>query len=366
MARTETILAAIQRIHEAPLAPDGWSEALPALAQVVGSPHAFVVVEDVASTSAEFAAGANLSPEHLALFADNLRRLPPWAHTLPAGTVTRSSAMMPDRLFARSVFYNEAVRPLGDFYGLAAVPLRAADRRIYLATGRALGSPDYESEDVAALTALVPHVLTALRVTLRLGDAGLMAAKASAALDGVAGGVILVAADSRILFANRFADAVLTASAGLDCDESGLRASEPRASAHLRRLIAACAKPDGHGGTVLVTRPGQAPLRVAVAPFRSPEPWPGRVRPAAIVTIPDPDQDRRRRAEDLRRRYRLTAAEAAVAIEIARGDGRAGAAARLGITAATVQTHLARIFEKTGVHRQAELVRLLLLDPDGG
>jgi DNA-binding CsgD family transcriptional regulator len=39
-------------------------------------------------------------------------------------------------------------------------------------------------------------------------------------------------------------------------------------------------------------------------------------------------------------------------------------AERLGISFATARTHLSRIFEKTGVHRQAELVRLVLGQDD--
>jgi DNA-binding CsgD family transcriptional regulator len=40
----------------------------------------------------------------------------------------------------------------------------------------------------------------------------------------------------------------------------------------------------------------------------------------------------------------------------------AAAAARANITIGTARTHLEHIFEKTGVRRQAELVRLLLSD----
>ncbi|MBR0914660.1 hypothetical protein JQ589_32615 [Bradyrhizobium japonicum] len=47
-------------------------------------------------------------------------------------------------------------------------------------------------------------------------------------------------------------------------------------------------------------------------------------------------------------------------MEILKGDGREAAVARLGIAATTVRAHLSRIFEKTGVCRQAELVRLLM------
>ncbi|AGB73841.1 transcriptional regulator, LuxR family (plasmid) [Rhizobium tropici CIAT 899] len=63
--------------------------------------------------------------------------------------------------------------------------------------------------------------------------------------------------------------------------------------------------------------------------------------------------------EYLRNRSGLTRAEADVAWEILKGDGRDAAATRLGIAAATMRAHLTHIFEKTGVRRQAELVRLM-------
>jgi len=78
-----------------------------------------------------------------------------------------------------------------------------------------------------------------------------------------------------------------------------------------------------------------------------------------------PERERRARKERLRSEFGLTAAEADVALEIVRGDGRDAAAERLGITMATVRTHLVRIFAKTGVSRQAELVRLILQDGTG-
>jgi DNA-binding CsgD family transcriptional regulator len=55
--------------------------------------------------------------------------------------------------------------------------------------------------------------------------------------------------------------------------------------------------------------------------------------------------------------YGLSRSEAAVFEHIAMGDTIAQAARALGVGASTVRTHL-RIYAKTGVHRQAELVRL--------
>lgn len=77
-----------------------------------------------------------------------------------------------------------------------------------------------------------------------------------------------------------------------------------------------------------------------------------------MATAPDLTADEIR--EYFRRRFGFTMAEISVAFEILKGDGREAVAARLGISVTTVRTHLSHIFEKTGVRRQAELVRLLM------
>jgi DNA-binding CsgD family transcriptional regulator len=122
----------------------------------------------------------------------------------------------------------------------------------------------------------------------------------------------------------------------------------------------------GPGGELKVARDRfRSPLILTVAPLRSNTrladlPWIGFGSPVAIVTVTDRDLDWRRRQMKLRRRFDLTSAEAAFAAEILRGNGRKTAALRCGISDATAATHLSNIFEKTGTHRQAELVRLLL------
>jgi DNA-binding CsgD family transcriptional regulator len=106
---------------------------------------------------------------------------------------------------------------------------------------------------------------------------------------------------------------------------------------------------------------------MTVAPFR-----PERIgldtgscaKPLALLVVTDPAEERIARKEHLRRRFGLTRAEADVAMEIAYGDGRKAAAARLGVADSTARMHLTRIFEKTGVRRQAELVRVVLQPGD--
>ena len=61
----------------------------------------------------------------------------------------------------------------------------------------------------------------------------------------------------------------------------------------------------------------------------------------------------------LQQLYGLTPAEARVAQAMLQGHGLDATAKILDIQRTTARTHLYRLFEKTGTHRQSELVRLL-------
>jgi DNA-binding CsgD family transcriptional regulator len=83
-----------------------------------------------------------------------------------------------------------------------------------------------------------------------------------------------------------------------------------------------------------------------------------------MIVIVDPDLEPEPPVLLLRRLYGLTRSEAEIALMVLRGQGRNHIADELSLSLATVKTHLHHVFDKTGTHRQAELVRLLLsLDP---
>jgi DNA-binding CsgD family transcriptional regulator len=74
------------------------------------------------------------------------------------------------------------------------------------------------------------------------------------------------------------------------------------------------------------------------------------VRKAALESSP---------AEVIGEMYRLTPTELRVLIAIVDIGGVPEVAASFGVAATTVKTHLSRLFEKTGVGRQADLVKLV-------
>ncbi|WP_421851226.1 helix-turn-helix domain-containing protein [Novosphingobium sp.] len=60
----------------------------------------------------------------------------------------------------------------------------------------------------------------------------------------------------------------------------------------------------------------------------------------------------------LRWPFELTPAEIRVFEQISAGRTTKEAALALGVAQSTVRTHLLRLFEKTGVNRQADLIRM--------
>ena len=69
---------------------------------------------------------------------------------------------------------------------------------------------------------------------------------------------------------------------------------------------------------------------------------------------------RRISAASLRSRFMLTPAEVQVALGIAEGETLAAIAKMRGVAVSTARGQLKSIFAKTGTHRQAELVALLV------
>jgi DNA-binding CsgD family transcriptional regulator len=112
---------------------------------------------------------------------------------------------------------------------------------------------------------------------------------------------------------------------------------------------------------------GAAPLLVVPVPLPPPafSLWELSDTARLLVLIIDPNARNLAAAAALQAGFGLTAAEARVATLIGSGLSGPQAAQVLGVSPATVKTHLGRCFEKLGVRSQVELARMLsALPPD--
>jgi DNA-binding CsgD family transcriptional regulator len=179
-------------------------------------------------------------------------------------------------------------------------------------------------------------------------------------LDQLSVGIVLVDRNARVIFANAAAKSLSAENGQLRLDGSVTTTSSTR---HLGELIRSVlgstavrtmSLPPSHSGrplTVLVSSVrGEGLNRSDVSSLRN---------TAALVVLCDPDRPAQIPPGWVMDAYGLTMAEARVALAMSMGTTTSGTARRLRLSPNTVKTHLRRVYEKTGTHRQAELSRLM-------
>jgi DNA-binding CsgD family transcriptional regulator len=369
MSRDNELIDLINLIYEAALDSDLWPSVLVRLADAVGAAQIAMPSMDrriniVVTIAPRFDPDLLASwQEYWAFHDPALAR----ATFRPAGEIYTLDSLMPREEFAATPVFNEFWRPAQLVLAAAGANLLVEDQfSAMIFFSNAPGKDSLTAEQIHIFEAVLRHLTRALRISRRFWELELKHVAATERLETLQQGALLADASGRVVRANAAAKAMLDDGSGIFLDNGRLAAA---GSEILQKLIASCALTTpalgGPGGEFKIPRElPRSPLHVTVTPLRSKArlsdvPWMGVGTPVAIVTVRDPDIDRRRQEVNLRRRFGLTAAEARLAAEILKGDGRAAAARRSGISATTAKTHLSSIFEKTGTHRQAELIRLL-------
>ena len=366
MSRHKELITLINLIYEAALDSDLWPSVLMALADAVGATQiAMLSMDRRANVVSTFA--PRLDPDLLASWQKY------WAFPVlaraslrPTGEIYTLDSLMPK--FVATRFFNEFWRPAQLGLSAAGANLLVEDQ--FSALIFFSNAPNKEfltTQQMHVFEVVLRHLTRAVRISRRLWELEIEQIAAVERLESLQEGALLVDASGRVIRANDAAKAMLDNGDGIFLDNGRVAAA---GSEILQKLIASCAQTclslGGPGEEFKIPREhSRSPLHVTVTPLRSKTqladvPWIGVEVPVAIVTVRDPDVDCRQQEINLRHRFGLTAAEARLAAEILKGDGRAAAARRRGISTATAKSHLSSIFEKTGTHRQAELIRLLL------
>jgi DNA-binding CsgD family transcriptional regulator len=262
-----------------------------------------------------------------------------------------------------SRYYNEWVRPQGVIDAFNLTVLRQRDRIGSLALSRHERDGTITDRDVATLRLLAPHIRRAIAISDVLDMQAVAVGTFEASLDLIATGVVLVDARAAVIHANRAARAMLAAGSPIRSERGELRTSLPETTAALKAAIAKCAGNETAIGAAGIGIPAPqadgAPALIHVLPLMSGDVR-GRIAPracAALFITPAVD-GLGSPAAALATLFGLTPGEVRVLERLLAGDTLAEAAATLGVSVTTVRTHLARIFDKTGTSRQAELIAM--------
>jgi DNA-binding CsgD family transcriptional regulator len=273
---------------------------------------------------------------------------------------TNPTAFLPDDA---DPFYNNFVRPLRLADTVAIVLGWQADWMGVIGFGRQDVAGPTPTSVIETLTLLVPHLQRAAAINQILNVQSLARATLEAVLDALKTPAIVVDENFSVLFANEAAQTVLAAGQAMSIRNGVLTVQRPGFRAALAAAVAQCIANESSLGRKGLGIPSRSaddlPQAIHVMPLRR-----GSVRrslrPGAAAAIfltsastaPDvPD-------EVIAGLFGLTDAEARVFNCIAAGRTVAETARSLGVGIGTVRTHLARVFDKTGTHRQADLVLL--------
>lgn len=347
-------------IHDLGAGPERWPAVLEKLAALVRCPALGFFALDPATGASRMATAVGhdegfrrVYDAHWGLAEHNPyggsvdpARLGP-AAWIPAASVCD------DHTLLRTPYYQDWLRPQGlgcGGFGIVATPARGITV-LSVARGRALGHLD--TAESATMERVLRHLQRAVEREDRLAAAEAARVAMDASLETIDPAVLMLDPRGRVLHQNRRSRELLAAADGLRLDGDGLHAADVRTTGALRRLVAAAAR--GVDGALALPRPsGGRPLQLVANAL------PRRAESAEVgvlLIVRDPAQPPRIPAAMLRDLFRLTPSEARLVGLLIEGSTLDEAAGMLGVSRATVRTHLRHVLAKLDAHNQAEAIR---------
>jgi DNA-binding CsgD family transcriptional regulator len=362
----EQLSSLIGHIYDATLDPEQRNDVLDRIAKFTGGHSGGLLSKDLLNNSDKLYCYIGTDPEGLQAYSETYSKFDLMAD-LPAGAgqVVSTSDLVSYEEFRKGRFYKDWARPQGWVDIASVVVEKSPENCTLLSVVRHEKSGMVDDEMRRRVALVVPHVRRALQIGKTIGMKHAEAASLSDVLDGLSAGMIFVDGNARIVHANAAGQAILDASDFLRSVCGRLVASDASNNAALREILIAAEAGDVATGTAGIALPLRAHNRdcyvAHVLPLTS-----GARRKAgrafnavAALLVHKVALSAGPPTEIIGKMYKLTPTELRVLVAIVDIGGVPEAAAALGVAATTIRTHLSRLFEKTGVGRQADLVKLV-------
>jgi DNA-binding CsgD family transcriptional regulator len=363
----ETVSRVIALAYDAALDPDLWPAALEGLGRFTGAAAAFLYFQDLAGSAGDACWAWGDDP------AGREARFRAYARANPANTFGPALAVgeaLAGSQLARgagqdSAIHRDWMRPQGfvDFAMVVLARTNLAVSCLMIATRPEQGRvQDWMLE---RLEVTAPHYQRAAAIAEVLGLRKVEVSAFSEVLDRLNLPVFLVDRDVQVLHANARGRAMLEDASVLNCRRDVLSVTDPAVERAFRRAISAVASgleavgekgaaplelQDRSGGRLLVhLLPLSAGLRERASLLSA----------SAAVFVVEADAGLAASVETLAADRGLTGGETRVLRGLLSGAGTREVAEALHVSENTVNTHLRRVFDKTGVHSKAELLKML-------
>ena len=380
----ETFLALVDRIYEAACDTAKWPEFLSAFASAVQGRGTLIYSHNFETGDASAASGeafpnavVGFDPHFLQTLEKHYNHVNVWAQNetlLKPGRPVTGAMLFPTCKLPETEFYQDWLRPQEYFHALGGVVVQNGPWAMKFSSLRSRRAGDFNSEEMRLYQALIPHLARAAHIQRRFAFLQSLSTASLAVLDTVPAAVMLLDSSARALHSNASAEAELRrgdpfrlALSGEICVQGA-----PHAQAALRTVIRTAVDPaigvnEGLPMVAQVSRRNGEKLSVQALPLphgkhAERDSTIGRgLAACALVIHGVASRIPAVGPQLLRHVYGLTPAEVQIALAIAEGETVNQYAERRRISRNTAVSQLKRAFDKTGLRRQSELVRWLLL-----
>lgn len=370
------INAVVARIYEASVEPDGLDRLAETVASALGSRSGLLSLLDRPAAVQDSlprvvgvpSATANFDDWARTAYAEHYHHCNIWFERgikqgFPA--IVLSQELVSAKELMRSEWYDYC-RRLDTFHVLGAQFHVTDNLSAQFGAQRPRRSRPFDDSSRRRMSLLLPHLQRALQIKMRLGVFNQFQAVTLDLLDRAGIAVFLLDGSRRLLFANRLAEEILERRSGLRL--VGGRVSVDAASAsgfdHAVREAALTSSGRGlnSGGTLNVLGDDGTTTRLFISPLARDHVPCGSGSPAALMLANHADAVPCPATGSLRDAFGLTRAEAQLLAAVVGGSDLPTYADSHGISIETARTHLKRVLNKTGHHRQIDMVRSLASD----
>jgi DNA-binding CsgD family transcriptional regulator/PAS domain-containing protein len=368
MSEAEELSSLIAGIYDAALDQDLWPGVLEQTCRFCNGVVGALASYDLLHSSPNMEKSWGYDPHYLRTYLEHYVKLNPMipaALRSSVGDVVTIPDLMPYEEYLASTVYLEWAKPQGIVDGTQVTLEKTATAMAFLAVGRheSVGMAD---DDMRRRTTLLwPHFRRAVLIGKMLHLQKVEVAALGDTFDGLAAAIFLVDSRGRISFANAAGRTMLSDADVMASTHGLLTASNAQADRHLRDIFSAASGGDqalkSSGIAIPLAARSGARYVAHVLPLTS-----GSRRAASInydavaaIFVRSAALDLGALTEAMAKLYGLSPAELRALQAVVDVGGVSRAASTLGISEATVKTHLQRIFEKTGTRSQIDLIKLV-------
>lgn len=293
------------------------------------------------------------------------RSLTPFSGQL-VDTVFTQRDVMTDEEWVKTEYYQTSCKYQNVFHVMGADISTEQEGVFRLRITRPETADAFSDKDKALCKMLLPHLRSAFHVRSMLGRSESMGNLYADAINRLSVATILLNNKGVVQKLNDYAQALLDTSDGLKLVGDRLEASYPSDNKELQKRIkdafdARERREPINTEPLSVTRPsGEVNLGIVFEAVPDSGWLDDSDRGALLLYVRDAVNKSSISSSVAKELFDFTPAETALALELANGLSLEDTAEKLGIMRNTARAHLRAIFSKTGVRRQAELVRVML------